>query len=362
MSRLGVYDELLSKGNSQSEMTIRAAHGGVLGRRDMAAGASREMEGYMRVKRTDLIDVLLSAAKEAEISVTYNKEIVRIEEGTEGVTATFSDGTTDTADFLLGCDGIHSSVRRLYVDPSQEPEYSGIASIFTIVPASCLSPPTVAQIQGMNATITQEGMFLTMPCTASCDEVLWGFSQEVSLPVVDDIRDGWEVQSREEVKGFREKMLHILHNTRGEWGTAMRELVEASSTVKFYPVYRLPLGGSWYKGRCLLIGDAAHAMQPHAGQGVSMATEDAFLLARLLQDKSRELDTVFRRFDEIRRPRVTEMYKIAARNVDMRQKTGPVGLAVKQFAIQAYLWASGAFGLSMASRTGDVMYDIEKEV
>ena len=362
MSRLGVYDALASRGNSQSEMTARAANGSILGRRDVAAGPDRETQGYMRIKRTDLMNVMLSAAEEAEISVTYNKQIIRIEEEKDKVTATFSDGTTDTADILLGCDGIHSSVRQLYVDPLQEPEYSGIASTFTIVPASSLSPPTVEQIKGMNATITKEGMFLTVPCTATRDEIMWGFSQEVSLPAADDIRDGWEVHAKEEVKGFKDKMLHYLEDTRGEWGIAMRELIETSPTVKFYPVYRLPLGGSWYKGRCLLIGDAAHAMQPHAGQGVSMAAEDAFLLARLLRDEGRTLETVFRRFDEIRRPRVTEMYKIAARNVDMRQKTGSLGLAVKQFAIRTYMWAEGAFGLNMASRTGDVMYDIEEEV
>jgi 2-polyprenyl-6-methoxyphenol hydroxylase-like FAD-dependent oxidoreductase len=245
---------------------------------------------------------MLSAAKEAEIPITYNKQIVQIEEGKDKVAVSFSDGTTDTADILLGCDGIHSSVRKLYVNPLQGPEYSGIASTFTIVPASCLSQATVAQIKGMNATITQEGMFLTTPCTATDDEIMWGFSQEVSLPVADDIRDGWEVHSREEVKGFKDKLLHILNNTCGEWGNAMRESVEKAPMVKFYPIYRLPLAGSWYKGRCLLMGDAAHAMQPHAGQGVSMATEDAFLLARLLQDECCELETVFLRYDEIRRP------------------------------------------------------------
>jgi hypothetical protein len=59
---------------------------------------------------------------------------------------------------------------------------------------------------------------------------------------------------------------------------------------------------------------------------------------------------------------VTDMYRIAVRNVDMRHKTGPLGLAVKQFTIRAYMWASGVFGLNMASRTGDVMYDIEQGV
>lgn len=359
MSRLGVNDALCARGNGRSEMTVRAAQGSILGRRDMA-GPAREKPGYLRIKRTELIDVLLGAAKEAGISVSYDKRIVQIHEGENKVTATFSDGTTDTADILLGCDGIHSSVRKLYVDPLQEPEYSGVASSFAIIPASSLSASTTALMKGMSATITQEGMFLSMPCTAAADEIMWGFSQEVALPSSGDMRDGWEVHAREEVKGFKSKLLDLLQDTRGEWGTAMKEIVNATPTVKFFPVYRLPLGGTWYRGRCLLVGDAAHAMQPHAGQGVSMATEDAFLLAKLLQDEGRTPEDVFRGFDKIRRPRVTEMYNIASRNVDLRQRSSPLGLAAKQLAIRVYLWASGVFGLGMGSRVGDVMYDVEE--
>lgn len=358
--RLGVHDELCARGNVQSNMTIRAAHGNILGQRNMA-GPVREKEGYMRIKRIDLVYVLLGAAEGAQIPIYYNKRIMRIEEEKDKITATFSDGTVDCADILLGCDGIHSAVRKLYVDPSQEPEYSGVAGIFTIIPASSLSKSTTAQMKGINATITQEGMFLAMPCTATHDEIIWGFSQEVPLPTTGDIRDGWEVQASEEVTGFKTRLLGLLQDARGEWGAAMREIVDVTPTVKFYPVYRLPLGGKWHEGRCLLVGDAAHAMQPHAGQGVSMAVEDAFLLARLLRDEGRELGNVFQRFDDIRRPRITEMYKIAAKNGDLRHRTSLCGLVAKQLAIRVYLWASGTFGLQSAARMGDLTYDVEEE-
>lgn len=306
--------------------------------------------------------MLLHEAKKADIPVFYNKQIVQIEEGTDQVTAIFADGTTETADILLGCDGIHSAVRKLYVDSEQEPMYSGIASTFAIISASSLSRSTTSQMNGLSATITQEGMFLATPCTATNEQIMWGFSQEVKLPTSGNVRDGWEVHAREEVKGFKDKMLRLLQDTQGGWGSAMREIVNSTHTVKFYPVYRLPIGGAWYRGRCLLLGDAAHAMQPHAGQGVSMATEDAFLLSRLLQDEKRTLEEVFKKFDEIRRPRVNEMYNISAQNTDMRQKTGPLGLAARQLAIRAYMWATGALGLRATSRTGDLTYDVEKEI
>ena len=75
---------------------------------------------------------------------------------------------------------------------------------------------------------------------------------------------------------------------------------------QFYPIYRLLLGGMWSRGRCLLLRDAAHAMSPHVGQGVSMALEDVFLLSRLLLEaaaSSSSLPATSDKFDKIRRSR-----------------------------------------------------------
>jgi 2-polyprenyl-6-methoxyphenol hydroxylase-like FAD-dependent oxidoreductase len=95
--------------------------------------------GYIRIKRTDLVEVLLEAIHEAKIPVHYNQRITAIVDTGDGVKVTFSDGSSDIGDLLLGCDGIHSSVRRIYIDPVQVPEYSGFAGIGSIVPASVLS-------------------------------------------------------------------------------------------------------------------------------------------------------------------------------------------------------------------------------
>jgi 2-polyprenyl-6-methoxyphenol hydroxylase-like FAD-dependent oxidoreductase len=83
---------------------------------------------------------------------------------------------------------------------------------------------------------------------------------------------------------------------------------------------------------CLLPGDAGHAMQPHAGQGVSMAAEDVFLVSRLLKAPSTSVSDVFERFNDIRRPRVEKIFKVAARNAESRKRAGPVSQRLKEFA------------------------------
>ncbi|KAM5343652.1 hypothetical protein ACJ41O_012189 [Fusarium nematophilum] len=363
LDRLGVYEDLKKLGSSRTNIAMHSMNGGILGEQDMV-GIAREQTGfgYMRIKRTDLQQVMVNAIDKAKIPLHYNKRLTSIKDTANGVEVAFSDGSVDTADLLLGCDGIHSSVRGLHVDPSQTPEYTGMAGLGALIPTSALPESASSQIKGMNVTMTQEGMFAAMTSTASDDEIFWLFSKEAPLPETGDARDGWEVRRKEEVEGFKATLLDILKNAGGDWGDAMRQLIDKTSVVKFYPTYKLPLGGTWHKGNCLLLGDAAHAMPPHAGQGVSMALEDVFLLSRLLETQSRTMEDAFKQFEEIRRPRIDEIAFRAAENASIRKKTGPLGLRLKEMGIWMFMHGSWAFGMDRwGSTTKHMVYDIDEE-
>lgn len=357
LHRLGLYETLRSRGSSNSKVIIRSIDGSVLGEQDVV-GWAREQTGFglLRIKRAEVLAGLLEAAQTAGISVQYGKSLTAIEEREDGVTATFSDGTSDSADILLGCDGIHSSVRRLYVDPSQTPEYTGFAGLTALVPSGAAAPV----LSGINPTLTPEGMFTTVSCTASEDETYWVFSRETPLPDSEDARNGWEIRRRDEVQSFKTTLFELLQDAGGEWGDILKNVIEQTSTVQFYPVYRLPLGGTWYKGRCMLLGDAAHAMQPQAGQGISMGFEDAFLISRLLRDPARSLPDVFGEFDRVRRPRVEEIANLAASNAEGRKKTGAWGFWFKERAIWAFMGVFSALGLGrLGLGQKHMVYDIE---
>lgn len=361
--KLGLHDAVLSRGSSRSDITIRSIEGRVLGKHDLVSWARAQTGfGYVRIKRADLLDVFIEEVGKVGIPIHYKKRLISIKDDEGGVTATFADGTTDTADLLLGCDGIHSSVRKLYVDPPQTPEYFGFAGMSAFVPASALSEAVAAQIQGgINATLTPEGMFMAMTCTPEDDEFYWGVSGEVSLPETGDAKDGWEVHGKEEVERVKSNLLGMLANAAGDWGATVKQLAENSSVLGFYPVYKLPLGGVWSRGRCLLLGDAAHAMPPHAGQGVSMALEDAFLLSRLLENPNHSLSEVYEKFDKIRRPRINEVAGLATSNAQMRKKTGPWGLWAKEVGIWMYCSVVWAFGLDKKGLAQKhLVYDIDE--
>jgi hypothetical protein len=81
---------------------------------------------------------------------------------------------------LLGCDGIHSAVRSLYVDPAVVPEYTGISTMYGFVLTSDLPPSSITNVYG--ATFTPHGLFGVIPCTAAGDVLYWLLSYEVPIP------------------------------------------------------------------------------------------------------------------------------------------------------------------------------------
>lgn len=362
LHRLGVWNEAHGKGYSGPNITIHSLNGKTLSSAEYSQWA-REQTGfsYMRIKRSDVVDVLLDAVNKENIPVRFSKRLSQISESETGVTATFEDGESVEADILLACDGIHSFVRNSYVDPGYAPVYSGLSGLGTVIPSSVLTSETMSQLNGLEGTMTENGLIAVNPCTMNREEIYMFYSKWVKLPETGDSRDGWHVHGKEEVESFKSDLMGMVKDAQGVWGNALRELVHSVSHVRFYPIYRLPLGGKWSRGRVVLVGDAAHAMSPHAGQGVSMALEDAFLLSRLLSDSSRPLDEVFRKYDEIRRPRIDELFTMAANNAKSRKASGPWGLWLKEAAVSMMSSLSWAMGSEKSGKGQEyLVYDIDQ--
>jgi len=345
LARLGVYESLLARGAVTSHVTMHSKQGATLGSVDITSWSEcKTGYPYLRVKRRYLMEQLLDEVeKEIGIDVHWGKNIASISQDDFSVQVTFVDGTKDTGDILLGCDGIHSDVRTMYVDPFTQPEYSGLASIFSV-----LTNPRFTDaipIQDLNATLTADGLFAVTPSNSAANEVYWFFTEEVPMPDGGDNKDGWEERRQLTMEHFKTKLVHgALKEVDGEWGSFLKKLVVDSDSVKFYPIFRLPLSGHWFKGRVLLLGDAAHAMQPHAGQGVAMALEDVFLLSRLFQSlpvamAQKSIRQVYTRFEELRRPRVAMFHKAAANGGEMRKRMPSWKLALFEKGVHA--WAMG---------------------
>ncbi|KAH8900555.1 FAD/NAD(P)-binding domain-containing protein [Thozetella sp. PMI_491] len=344
--RLGLYAELTARGSSASQLIVHSMQSSVLVDVDMA--------GWSRQKW----------AHRENIPVHFDKRMTGIVEDEKEVTIYFADGTTATADLLLGCDGIHSAVRRLHVNPDISPVYSGISNMYSIVPASRLCGKENTITPALHGTLTPEGLLGLMPCTQSGDQVYWFYSREVAVPGGEGNREGWEAFGQHEIDDFRSNIQRVIMDARGEWVHTLREVVQKTDTIKFYPIYKMPLARTWSTRRCLLLGDAAHAMQPHVGQGTSMALEDVFLLSRLLESNSHSLIEVFAEYETVRRPRVEAIGRASTENGEIRKNTTSTALKMKEMAIGVGFWLYKTarlqkFGIGMNQK--DFVYDILDE-
>ncbi|EYE98750.1 salicylate hydroxylase [Aspergillus ruber CBS 135680] len=357
IDRLGVYESLLKGGSIIPQLVVHSINGNELGRLDYIAKIKAKT-GYefIRIKRTVVVDALLSEVQNRGIPIHFNKSLVAVDENAKtGATITFSDGSSDTADLLLGCDGIHSAVRKLHVDPKIRPEYSGVSSMSSIVPM-----PT--ELAGMHTTFTSQGSVVVVPCAENSQEksLFWFLTRHIPEPDTADKRDGWNEHREKEVAGFKNTLEEVTSEVGGDWGSFLRAVVSKTDTVNFYPIYRLPHGGVWHTSRCVLIGDAAHAMQPHVGQGVSMALEDVFLLSRLLKKES-SLQESLRQFETVRRPRIEEFASQAANNGNRARQKGPWQMAITEWGMWAWFRARRVFSSwSWGFREEEWTYDIDR--
>ncbi|HET8843231.1 MAG TPA: FAD-dependent monooxygenase, partial [Ktedonobacteraceae bacterium] len=108
------------------------------------------------------------------------------------------------------------------------------------------------------------------------------------------------------------------------------------STIGRYPIYELPCVPKWHAGPLVLVGDSAHAMSPHSGQGVSMALEDALMLTKCLREIP-EMTEAFATYQSLRSGRVEKMIKLAQRTGQSKTITSPVGLWIRDHAMQVGL-------------------------
>lgn len=264
----------------------------------------------MRVLRSDLLQGLLRAMekyeKEGRLKIVYGKRAEKIEESDDGVTIHFNDGEVANGDLLIGADGIHSFTRgQLFSEngdnpdsPSSRAVYSGVTTIYGVVPSSKIPPSLLEPLshhQSIRTISPHEGLFAISYATASRSHVHWFSSRTPRVPPPAD-------EPEPDPAAVRESLLE----TYGKHPAPIPDLVRATERIYYWPVFRLaPLPDKWYspKGRIVLVGDAAHAMPPHAAQGVGMGVEDSVLVARVvaaLEQRAREVANLAKRGKSMR--------------------------------------------------------------
>ena len=217
------------------------------------------------VHRGDFIDVLLSVLPKGMVKL--NHKLVTITDNGSTATATFENGTSIEADLIIGADGIRSQVRN-HLFSQKPPVFAGEHAYRAVIPAS----DTFGLVEDGNLRMyVGHGTKIYLLPLLHRNEVSYDVTclSADSSPV--------PISSKEEllkvVEGFDERLIQITRNLD-------------MSIVNLRAVYDIDPVEKWHSNSVVLIGDAAHAMCHHQGQGANSAVLDAGALAESLTNNA----------------------------------------------------------------------------
>ncbi len=132
---------------------------------------------------------------------------------------------------------------------------------------------------------------------------------------------------------YRRKLLDVHRDDHEPIATLVRS---TEGRIGRYPNYDMPSLLTWHQGPVCLIGDAAHATLPSAGQGASMAMEDAIVLAKCLRDVP-DTERAFAAFEALRKDRVEELVEEARRNGSRKAPTNVLTRTIRDLVLPFFL-------------------------
>jgi len=265
--------------------------------------------------RADFVDFLSAALPDGIVHCGHRCSGFREEDGVAHVT--FANGSTIEADLVVGADGIHSTLRP-YVTPVSQPVFSGSCAYRGTVAHECVPhwPNNAWQMW-----LGQGKHFLCFPLRAGKLINFVGF-----VPADQAIKESWTAagdpnQLRRDFEGWDPRIATLLK--------------EVKTTFRWALYDRDPLP-VWTKGRLTLLGDSAHAMLPHLGQGANQSIEDGMALATILKRYSRErLRTALDVYEKLRKERVASVQR-GARENGLRYDSASGDLGVRDAELTAH--------------------------
>lgn len=247
------------------------------------------------VARADLQNMLMDEFGRDQIYL--GKKMVSLEDKADYVEVHFADGSSTQADLLIGADGTHSLTRTYVLGQQVQRRYAGYVNWNGLVDISeDLAPArqwTTYVGEGKRASLmpVADGKFY--------------FFLDVPLPAgLDNNRDEYK---------------KLLKQYFVDWCQPVQQLIERLDPQKTnrVEIHDIEPFTQFYKGRVVILGDAAHSTTPDIGQGGCQAMEDAIYLARSLQINTLGLEDALRRYQNKRNERANELVLRARKRCDV---------------------------------------------
>ena len=260
LDQIGLARACVRAGAAFPGWRIHDAAGNVLMEAPSTSGAAPAYPPNNGITRPQLHQILADAATDAGATIRLGSALDHLDDDGLSVNVRFTTGDTGRYDFVVGCDGLYSDMRKRLFGDANQPKFAGQGVWRYNLPrpaqlewgAIYLGPDSKVGLVPLSPTLMY--MFIVTP------------EQE---------------NRRLEGALMADEMRRRLVPYSGLIAK-LAPLVTDAAAVVYRPMESMLLPSPWMKGNVLLIGDAAHSTTPHLAQGAAMAIEDAVLLGELL--------------------------------------------------------------------------------
>jgi 2-polyprenyl-6-methoxyphenol hydroxylase-like FAD-dependent oxidoreductase len=275
---LGVADDCVAAGYSYRGVRFCDAHGNLIDEFPSIRLAGPNYPAFLGLTRPALHNVLSTASQRSGAVIRLGVTVAQIAQSDTSVAVQFSNGSAADYDLVVGADGVHSKIRSMVFGEHLTPKFTGEG-----VWRYNVSRPTDVDYGSIYAT--REGPKAGLIPLTQDTAYIFRIGPEPGNPRFP--QDQLAVLMRDRLKAFGGTIGRI----------AEREILDPGLVV-YRPLETVMVPSPWYRGRVVLIGDAAHTITPHLGQGAAQAVEDAVVLAEVIgrdEPLGKSLDAFMRR-------------------------------------------------------------------
>jgi len=278
LKTLGVLEQVKAQGATWNGAYIFTRSGQPIQELDIPPIAD-DLPGTGGILRPALHRILSDCTLALGVNVRLGTTVESVSQRPDGVDVTFSDGRRERYDLMVSSDGVSSTMREQIFPEAPRPKFTG-QMIYRI---------TAERPPGFDRTHFYMG-----------EDTKLGFnpvsSTHMYMFLLEHRPDNQWVPVEEQPQRLFDLM--------ADWGGIVPEVRKTvmttnAHTINYRPLEAILLPKPWYRGRVVLIGDAAHATTPHLASGAGMAIEDGIVLADELS-RGDSVDTGLARFMERR--------------------------------------------------------------
>ncbi|MEH7440870.1 FAD-dependent monooxygenase [Bacillus sp. JJ1122] len=288
---MGLSRQMLTNGVTTNHCYVKSHSGEVITKFDYHSPS--HIPNYLFMKRSTIMNILAGALLPGSLHI--NKELIDFEQNVHTIKLNFKDGCTAEAEYLIGCDGADSLIRKKLIPESQ----------LTLSGSVCwrgiIDNPSFSEIL-YTETWGPRGRFGITPMPGNR---LYWYAFKKAASSTTNMFNWNPMDLLFNFFYYHDPIQQILENTPSE-------------NIIFDELFVLQPLEHFYYGNILLVGDSAHASMPNIGQGASQAIEEAAYLSKWISTED-SIEKAFEKYELNRLTRMklvkneTKVYELAAK-------------------------------------------------